>query len=58
MTEGQPDRQLSAAHALIRGVRGRARAIGALAGVALLAAALAGPPAGAESADAGNWIGT
>ena len=58
MTHRQRDRQLSAERALIPIVSGRARAFGALAGIALLAAALAGPPAFAAKADAGNWIGT
>jgi lysophospholipase L1-like esterase len=58
MTHGQQDRQLSAARARMSGARGRARAFGALAGIALLVAALAGPPAVGANAAAGNWIGT
>jgi lysophospholipase L1-like esterase len=45
-------------HALVRNAWERVHLLGTLAGVALLAAALAGPPAGAAGADAGNWIGT
>ncbi len=58
MTQGHRDRQLTAERGLVPVVCRRARALGALAGVALLAAALAGPAAVAANADAGNWIGT
>jgi lysophospholipase L1-like esterase len=58
MTQDRPDRQLPAARENIARIFGPARPFWALAGVALLAAVLAGPPAVAANLDAGNWIGT
>jgi hypothetical protein len=58
MTRHQPDRQLAAARARKSNLSGRARLLGALAGIALLAVGIASLPAVAASPDAGNWIGT
>ena len=58
MSQGQRDRQLSPRHRLVASVRGRARALARMAGLALLAAAVAGPQASAADAGAGDWIGT